>query len=228
MKPVVSHFAWKPGADLEAHVRAQRSPDELGERPARDAPARALRLGRQHALVVARHDLHERLLGAASRRGSLAAYALPRERHVARDQLAHESPVLVASSGSRSTMPRLQRCANVPSLIEHVGDAAAHAGGEIAARPAEHDDPTAGHVFAAVIADAFDHGTRAAVAHGEPLAGHAAQVRLAARRAVQRDVADDDVFFGHERRICVAETRRACRPTALCRSSRWRRLRASA
>ena len=73
-------------------------------------------------------------------------------------------------------------------------------GGEIAAGAAEHDDAAAGHVLAAVIADAFDDRLRAAVAHGEPLAGDAAHERLAARRAVERDVADDDVLFGDERR----------------------------
>ena len=53
-------------------------------------------------------------------------------------------------------MPGLQRRANVPSAFEHVGDAAAHAGGEVPAGAAEHDDAAAGHVLAAVIADAFD------------------------------------------------------------------------
>ena len=46
----------------------------------------------------------------------------------------------------------------VAGFIEHVGDAAAHAGGEVAAGLAEHDDQAVGHVFAAVIAEAFDDG----------------------------------------------------------------------
>ena len=58
--------------------------------------------------------------------------------------------------------------------IEHVGDAAAHAGGEVAAGRPEHDHAAAGHVFAAVIADAFDDGVGAAVADRESLAGDAA------------------------------------------------------
>ena len=64
----------------------------------------------------------------------------------------------------------------------------------------EHDDAAAGHVLAAVVADALDDRDGAAVAHGESLAGQAADVRLAARRAVERDVADDDVLFGREGR----------------------------
>ena len=91
--------------------------------------------------------------------------------------------------------------ANRPVGVEHVGDAAAHAGGEIAPGRPEHDDAPAGHVLAAVVADAFDDRERAAVADGEALARHAAEVRLAARRAVERDVADDDVLFGDERRL---------------------------
>ena len=88
----------------------------------------------------------------------------------------------------------------MPLRVEHVGDAAAHAGSEVAAGRAEHDDAPAGHVLAAVIADAFDDRQGAAVAHGEPLAGEPAEVRLAARRAVERDVADEDVVFRDERR----------------------------
>ena len=58
--------------------------------------------------------------------------------------------------------------------------------------------PAAGHVFAAVVADALDDGADAAVAHAETLAGHAADVGLAAGRAVEGDVADDHVFLGVE------------------------------
>ena len=74
-------------------------------------------------------------------------------------------------------------------------------------RPArtEHDDAAAGHVFAAVIADGFDDRMHAAVAHAEALARHAADVRLAAGRAIQRDVADDDVLLRLERRVLSAD-----------------------
>src|SRR5205085_4386500 len=82
--------------------------------------------------------------------------------------------------------------------IEHVGDAAAHPRSEVAAGAAEHDHAPAGHVFATVIAHTFHHDVRAAVADAEPLARHAADIGLAAGRAVQRDVADDDVLLGLE------------------------------
>ena len=96
---------------------------------------------------------------------------------------------------------------NRPGVVEHVGDATGHAGGEIAAGRAQHDDPPAGHVFAAMVADAFDHRVDAAVADAEPLAGHAADVGLARRRAVQGHVADDDVSLRGEARPRAAGTR---------------------
>ena len=86
-------------------------------------------------------------------------------------------------------MPVLQALRERPVAIEHVRDAAAHARGKIASGPAEHDHAAAGHVFAAVIADALDHRTRAAVADRKSLARDTAQVGLAARGAVQRHVA---------------------------------------
>ena len=66
-------------------------------------------------------------------------------------------------------------------------------------RPRTTTQP-ARHVFAAVIADAFDDRGRAAVADGKSFAGDAADESFAAGRAVKRDVADDDVFFRVERR----------------------------
>ena len=49
-----------------------------------------------------------------------------------------------------------------------------------------------------MVADALDDRVDAAVPDGEPLTRDAAHERLAARRAVEGDVADDDVLLGHE------------------------------
>ena len=77
-----------------------------------------------------------------------------------------------STADSRSTLAVVAALdGEVAGFIEHVGDAAAHAGGEVAAALAEHDDQAVGHVFAAVIAEAFDDGGGAGVAHGEALAG---------------------------------------------------------
>ena len=81
-------------------------------------------------------------------------------------------------------------------VVEHVGDTAGHAGGEVAPGVAEAYHHAAGHVFAAVIADAFDDRHRPGVAHREALAGHAGGETFAGDGAVQNGVADDDVFPG--------------------------------
>ena len=77
---------------------------------------------------------------------------------------------------------------------------------------AEHHDPAAGHVLAAVVADAFDDGDGAGVAHGEALADHAADERLPAGGAVQDDVAGDDLLLGHEAGGPDGEGRTTSRP----------------
>ena len=112
-----------------------------------------------------------------------------------------------SSSGSRSTISRLQRLAEVAGLVEDEGDAAAHAGGEVPAGAADDDGDAAGHVLAAVVASPLDDGMRAAVPHAEPLAGPAPEEGPAAGRAVEGHVADQDVLLGHERRRLAADRR---------------------
>ena len=84
--------------------------------------------------------------------------------------------------------------------IEHIGNAARHAGGEIAASFADNHDLATGHVFTAVITDAFYHCARAAVSHTKTLTTHAPKIRLTRSRAVQRDIADQNIFFRHKGR----------------------------
>src|SRR2546425_6404864 len=78
---------------------------------------------------------------------------------------------------------------------------AAHARRKVPARLAKHDDAPARHVLAAVIANPLDHRKGTAVANGETLSGHPADVGFAARRAIQRHVADDDVLLRQEGRL---------------------------
>ena len=82
--------------------------------------------------------------------------------------------------------------------VDHIGDASGHTGCKVAPGAAEHDHPAAGHVLAGMVADPFDHGGGAGVAHGKAFAGHPANVGFTGCGTVQRDVADDDVLFGAE------------------------------
>src|SRR5437762_515036 len=87
-----------------------------------------------------------------------------------------------------------------PVLVEDEREPAAHPRGEVAPRRPEDDDSSARHVLAAVVADALDDGARARVADPKALAGEPANEHLAARRAVQDGVADDDVLLSDVRR----------------------------
>src|SRR6185503_6607400 len=83
-------------------------------------------------------------------------------------------------------------------LVENVGDAARHAGGEVAARRTDHHHHAAGHVLAAVVAGPLDDGHGAGVPNRKTLAGDAAEVALPGDGAVEHGIADDDAFFWHD------------------------------
>src|SRR6185369_3491774 len=117
---------------------------------------------------------------------------------VALDQVAHERDVLRLIETLEIDHAEVTPALEVTVQIENVRDAPRHAGREVPAGASQDDDPTAGHVLAGMIADALHDRVDSAVTHAEALAGNAAHVGLAARRAVERDVADDDVLLGHE------------------------------
>src|SRR5262249_28337310 len=93
----------------------------------------------------------------------------------------------------------VDQCRESAFLIEHEGQAAAHAGGKIAARLAQDDGPASGHILAPVVPNAFDDCLGPAVADAESLAGDATQKDLAASRTVEHHIAGDDVIFRDER-----------------------------
>ena len=56
-----------------------------------------------------------------------------------------------------------------------------------------------------MVADALHDRAHAGVPDAEALAGHAADVGLAGRGSVQRDVSGDDVLLRHESRVAIRE-----------------------
>ena len=180
-----------------AHRLSPPPPTISGSRGVAAVARRARPPRLQHALVVGRHHLHELRHQVLPVVEDAAAPAGCRcgargSRSGRRPARSRDS----STSDSSSTISRLQRSRNAALAVEHVGDAAAHAGGEVAAGRAEHHHHAAGHVLAAVVADALDDRVRAAVAHREALAGEAARRRLARGGAVEHGVADDDVLLG--------------------------------
>src|SRR3984885_3078763 len=156
-----------------AHVFFKRGHDGLVAR--QTLVVRLLDAG-QPALIVLGHDFHE-----------LRNPQLPRIQQPPRAPTAGELPMpldqlvqLLDVRGILDTGHRHHLLADVATavalLIEHVGDTAGHAGGEVAAGGSEHHDATPGHVLTTVITHTFDHGSDATVAHREALPGHAAEV----------------------------------------------------
>src|SRR5205807_10416753 len=79
-----------------------------------------------------------------------------------------------------------------PGRVVDVGLAAAHPGTDVAPEVAEDDDSAVRHVLARVVAGALDDGDGARVADREALAGPSRAVELAAGRAVENRVAEED------------------------------------
>src|SRR5262250_708738 len=66
-----------------------------------------------------------------------------------------------------------------------IGEAAGHTRTKVEAERAEDDDDAAGHIFAAVLADAFDHGESTRIANGEAFTGAPSDEELAGGGAVK-------------------------------------------
>src|SRR5439155_13258800 len=80
------------------------------------------------------------------------------------------------------------------------GLAPGHPGPQVVPDRTEDHHPATGHVLARVHARAFDDGERPGVPDGEPCAGAARAVELAAGRAIQDGVPDEDGIAGVTRR----------------------------
>src|SRR4051794_3315348 len=205
-------FRKAPSSPIERHLLGTEEPLAAGgHRAARGLLLLALEL-LEHAAVVLGEDLDELRHQVVE----AVEHPLPHGRagalDVLGDQVAHLDGVGLVHRREVLDDRRVDLGAERAVLVEDEGQAAAHAGREVAPRRAEDARAPAGHVLAAVVADRLDDGGRARVAHAEALAGHAAEERLAARRPVQRDVADDDVLLGGERRVLVrAHGQRAAR-----------------
>ena len=84
----------------------------------------------------------------------------------------------------------------VTGFIQHIGNAAGHAGSEVTAGLPENNDNAACHVFTPVVARTFDDGNRPRIAHSEPFAGNTTEITFAVYRAIQHGVADDHALIG--------------------------------
>ena len=84
------------------------------------------------------------------------------------------------------------------NLVENIRYSATHARGKIAARLTQNGDHSACHVFAPMVADAFDDRGDTAVAHGKPLTGDAVYKDFPGRGSVEQCVARNDILVSHK------------------------------
>src|SRR5438876_2212937 len=155
----------------------------------------------EHALVVARHDLDEAPLGLFPAHEQPRGHRALRVADVPGEEILHEEDVFGVDERLEVDHAGIAAPLEVAGGVEDVRDAARHARGEVATALPDDDDASPRHVLAAVVAHALDHGEGPAVAYGKTLPGHSAEVRLAARGAVEDDVAHQDVLLGHEGRL---------------------------
>ncbi len=112
----------------------------------------------------------------------------------------------------------------VSALVEDVGDAAAHACGKISSAGSEDQHKSIRHVLAAMIAHAFDDGGRSGVADRKTFSSHAVEEGFAAGRAVESDIADDNVFLRQRSANLGRIDDQSSARTDPCRRNRWLRL----
>ena len=86
----------------------------------------------------------------------------------------------------------------VAVLVPHIGHATAHSGCKVASCFAENHHTSAGHILAAVVARAFNHGRGSRVAHSETLAHLSVDIQFAACCAIKSGVSGDDVVLCRE------------------------------
>src|SRR5213075_1567771 len=129
----------------------------------RERSCRLLLPLRKDAPVIERHDYHDLLsifFPVIQHALSLCAV---RESDVPGDEIPDVLlflRIFVRLEIDDLKIPTLRKIA---VFVDDVCEASAHPRSKIASCAAKNDDPAAGHVFAAVIADAFNDGNRTAV-----------------------------------------------------------------
>src|SRR5215813_3352196 len=96
----------------------------------------------------------------------------------------------------------------------YISKPAGHAGSKIQPYRAKHQHDAAGHVFAAVLSDAFHYGKRTAVAHREAFTGASRDEELPSGGTVQHGIARKHVAATGCSRTCRDRDRAAGEPLA--------------
>src|SRR5262245_61623744 len=110
----------------------------------------------QRLLVLVRHHSHEATRHRGPVRQHMTCAATAAEPNVPFNQPV-ELPAIDVLCERAHFEKRRMLLAKRAGIVEDVRDATTHAGGEVSPDSAKHDDDTAGHILARMVADAFDH-----------------------------------------------------------------------
>src|SRR6266404_1421102 len=155
-------------------------------------PPPALHL--QHPAIVIRDDPHEFGQPLIPRNQNLSSTHATRDFDVAKDHLLDCFNLFFVVQGSEFYHFDIAPPRKVTISVEHICQSARHTRAKISSSFPEHDDASAGPVFAAVIANSFNHDKGAAVTHAKPFAGNSADVALATGGAIEGNVTNDHIF----------------------------------
>src|SRR4051812_22176530 len=135
------------------------------------------------------------ILQDASRLGTARVFEMPSdERLKQRDVMRFSDWIEIHAAPIAANPDEISR------LIKDESDSTAHASAKIPPGPAQYHDCPVSHVFAAVIADPFDHRCRAGISNRKTFSRDAVQVSLAARRPIQYCISDEYVLLRLESR----------------------------
>src|SRR5262249_6415450 len=81
------------------------------------------------------------------------------------------------------------------TIIEDIGNTAAHPRSKVPSTGTQDDDEAIGHVLATVVANAFYHGRSSRITNGKAFACNSVQEDFATGRAVKHHITNQDALF---------------------------------
>ena len=149
--------------------------------------------GGQHPLIILRNDLFKAGKIVCEAGENFPAECRSSLAHIVLQDLPQLRNIIVLCQFLQDGHILVHAAVKAVVQVEDIGDAPAHACGEVFARCAENDRTAAGHVFEAMVPAALRHQGGAGIADAEALSRYAVEIGFAGRGPEEGDVAHDDI-----------------------------------
>ena len=149
---------------------------------------------REHPLIIERYDLLEQRNVRFKVIQDLPSEFRSRFRDIFGQNIAELRDIIFFSQFLQNHHIFIDSSVQAVVLIQHIGNSAAHTCREVLARSPQDHRAAACHVLQSVVAASFRDRHRAGIADAEALSRDAVNKCFAACRAVESDVADDDIL----------------------------------